>query len=72
MATLEPLALKYNNHNWFAVLENIESIPETMMVSYDFDKVPSLIALHPDEEPEVFYGPFEGFYSFIFNLHAAF
>ncbi|GMI77146.1 ARABIDOPSIS THALIANA PROTEIN DISULFIDE ISOMERASE 8, PROTEIN DISULFIDE ISOMERASE 8, PDI-like 5-2 [Hibiscus trionum] len=51
------LALKYKKKAWFSVAKDFS---EHVMVLYDFDKVPSLVALHPSyKQQSVFYGPFE-------------
>lgn len=52
------LAIKYKKNAWFSVAKGFS---EDIMVSYDFDKVPALVSLHPKyKEQSVFYGPFEG------------
>lgn len=52
------LALKYKKKAWFAVAKDFS---EDVMVLYDFDKVPALVALQPTyNERSIFYGPFEG------------
>ncbi|KAL6650598.1 hypothetical protein ACP70R_009523 [Stipagrostis hirtigluma subsp. patula] len=49
---------KYKKRAWFAVAKDFS---EDMMVAYDFDKVPTLVAIHPKyKEQSLFYGPFEG------------
>jgi protein disulfide-isomerase A1 len=49
---------KYKKRAWFAVAKDFS---EDMMVAYDFDKVPALVAIHPKyKEQSLFYGPFEG------------
>ncbi|XP_062184409.1 protein disulfide isomerase-like 5-2 [Phragmites australis] len=49
---------KYKKRAWFAVAKYFS---EDSMVSYDFDKVPALVAIHPKyKEQSLFYGPFEG------------
>ncbi|KAE8718632.1 Protein disulfide-isomerase 5-2 [Hibiscus syriacus] len=51
------LAVKYKKKAWFSVAKDFS---EDGMVLYDFDKVPSLVALHPSyKQQSVFYGPFE-------------
>ncbi|KAJ4701093.1 Disulfide isomerase-like protein [Melia azedarach] len=51
------LALKYKKKAWFAVAKDFS---EDVMVLYDFDKVPALVALQPTyNERSIFYGPFE-------------
>lgn len=52
------LAFKYKKKAWFSVTKDFS---DDAMVLYDFDKVPSLVALHPScKQQSVFYGPFEG------------
>ncbi|KAG0464641.1 hypothetical protein HPP92_018805 [Vanilla planifolia] len=49
---------KYKKKSWFAVAKDFS---EEVMVMYDFDKSPALVAIHPSyNEQSVFYGPFEG------------
>lgn len=51
------LSTKYKKQAWFSVAKDFS---EEVMVSYDFDKVPALVALHPGYDgSSVFYGPFE-------------
>ncbi|KAB2012989.1 hypothetical protein ES319_D09G127200v1 [Gossypium barbadense] len=51
------LAVKYKKKAWFSVAKDFS---DDAMVLYDFDKVPSLVALHPSyKQQSVFYGPFE-------------
>ncbi|KAF5455911.1 hypothetical protein F2P56_025439 [Juglans regia] len=51
------LAVKYKKKAWFSVAKDFS---EDIMVSYDFDKVPALVSLHPVySERNIFYGPFE-------------
>ncbi|MBA0767648.1 hypothetical protein Gotri_016510 [Gossypium trilobum] len=51
------LAVKYKKKAWFSVAKDFSN---DAMVLYDFDKVPSLVALHPSyKQQSVFYGPFE-------------
>ncbi|KAG2698614.1 hypothetical protein I3843_07G158100 [Carya illinoinensis] len=51
------LAVKYKKKAWFSVAKDFS---EDIMVSYDFDKVPALVSLHPVyNERNIFYGPFE-------------
>lgn len=51
-------AKKYKKKAWFSVAKDFS---EEVMVTYDFDKVPALVSLHPNyNERSVFYGPFEG------------
>lgn len=55
---ISKLSVKYKKKAWFSVAKDFS---EDVMVSYDFDKVPSLVALHPSfNEQSIFYGPFEG------------
>ncbi|CAA2998834.1 disulfide isomerase-like 5-2 [Olea europaea subsp. europaea] len=50
------LAVKYKKKAWFSVAKEFSD----NMTSYDFDKVPALIATHPaHNEQSIFYGPFE-------------
>lgn len=52
------LAIKYKRRAWFSVAKDFT---EDVMVTYDFDKVPALVSMHPNyNERSVFYGPFEG------------
>ncbi|KAL2467623.1 Protein disulfide-isomerase 5-2 [Forsythia ovata] len=47
----------YKNKAWFSVAKDFS---DNIMTSYDFDKVPALIATHPaHDEQSIFYGPFE-------------
>lgn len=49
---------RYKKKSWFAVASDFS---EEVMVAYDFDKSPALVAIHPGyNEQSVFYGPFEG------------
>ncbi|XP_062225674.1 protein disulfide isomerase-like 5-2 [Phragmites australis] len=49
---------KYKKRAWFAIAKGFS---DDIMVAYDFDKVPALIAIHPKyKEQSLFYGPFEG------------
>ncbi|KAL0917726.1 hypothetical protein M5K25_012810 [Dendrobium thyrsiflorum] len=49
---------RYKQKAWFAVADDVS---EEVMVAYDFDKTPALVAIHPSyNEQSVFYGPFEG------------
>ncbi|KAJ0235602.1 Protein disulfide-isomerase 5-2 [Hirschfeldia incana] len=51
------LGRKYKKKAWFAVAKDAS---EDVMVSYDFDRAPALVAQHPAySEHSVFYGPFE-------------
>ncbi|KAM7507606.1 hypothetical protein LguiA_018059 [Lonicera macranthoides] len=54
---ISDLAIKYKKKAWFSVAKDFS---EDIMVLYDFDKVPALVALHPGyNEQSIFYGPFE-------------
>ncbi|KAK3142585.1 hypothetical protein QOZ80_4BG0348570 [Eleusine coracana subsp. coracana] len=49
---------KYKKRAWFAAAKDYS---EDIMVAYDFDKAPALVAIHPKyKEKSLFYGPFEG------------
>ncbi|XP_077248698.1 PDI-like 5-2 [Tasmannia lanceolata] len=50
---------KYKKKSWFSIAKDFS---EDIMVAYDFDKVPSLVCIHPrhNNERSVFYGPWEG------------
>ncbi|XP_020593537.1 protein disulfide isomerase-like 5-2 [Phalaenopsis equestris] len=49
---------RFKKKAWFSVANNIS---EEVMVAYDFDKSPALVAILPGyNEQSVFYGPFEG------------
>ncbi|XP_043703959.1 protein disulfide isomerase-like 5-2 [Telopea speciosissima] len=51
------LATKYKQKAWFSVAKGFS---EEVMIAYDFDKVPALVAIHPSyDEQSIFYGPFE-------------
>ncbi|KAJ6837924.1 protein disulfide isomerase-like 5-2 [Iris pallida] len=51
-------ARKYKKKAWFSVAKDFS---EEVMITYDFDKVPALVALHSKyNEQSVFYGPFDG------------
>lgn len=51
---------KYKKRAWFGVAKDFS---EDWMATYDFNKVPALVAVHPKyNEQSVFYGPFEGNY----------
>lgn len=62
---ISKLAIKYKKKAWFSVAKDFS---EDVMVSYDFDKVPALVSIHPNynNERSTFYGPFEGW--FIYQL----
>jgi protein disulfide-isomerase A1 len=59
---------KYKKRAWFAVAKDFS---EDVMVAYEFDKVPALVAIHPKyKEQSLFYGPFEGnCYPFLVFVH---
>lgn len=51
-------AKKYKKKAWFSIAKGFS---EDVMITFDFDKVPALVSLHPNyNEQSVFYGPFEG------------
>jgi protein disulfide-isomerase A1 len=46
---------------------------EDVMVAYDFDKVPALVAIHPKyKEQSLFYGPFEGTYVTLYCVNESY
>ncbi|KAG7033399.1 Protein disulfide-isomerase 5-2, partial [Cucurbita argyrosperma subsp. argyrosperma] len=55
---ISKFAIKYKKKAWFSVAKGFS---EDIMVSYDFDKVPALVSIHPNynNERSIFYGPFE-------------
>ncbi|KAH9624846.1 hypothetical protein KSS87_000427 [Heliosperma pusillum] len=54
---ISTLAVKNKKRAWFAVAKGFS---DSVMDSYDFDKVPALVSLHPTyEERNKFYGPFD-------------
>ncbi|KAL8146715.1 hypothetical protein AgCh_004454 [Apium graveolens] len=56
-SVISDLAIKYKKKTWFSVAKDFS---EDMMILYDFDKIASLIVLHPNyNEHAIFYGPFE-------------
>ncbi|CAM8992636.1 unnamed protein product [Rhodiola kirilowii] len=56
-STVSEFAIKYKKKAWFSVAKDFS---EDVMILYDFDKVPALVAIHPTyDERSVFYGPFE-------------
>lgn len=58
---LSNIARKYKKKAWFSVAKDFS---EDIMLSYDFDKVPALVAIQPRyNEKNIFYGPFEGTYN---------
>ncbi|KAL8162437.1 hypothetical protein V2J09_013926 [Rumex salicifolius] len=51
------LAIQYKRRAWFSVANDFS---DSVMESYDFDKVPALVSLHPEyNERNIFYGPFD-------------
>lgn len=55
------LAIKYKKKAWFSVASDFS---DDVMVQYDFDKIPTLVSIHPSyNDHTVFYGPFEGLFS---------
>lgn len=59
-SVISDLAIKYKKKAWFSVAKDFS---ENMMVTYDFDKVPALVVIHPSyAEQSIFYGPYEGFF----------
>lgn len=61
-SVISKLAMKYKKKAWFSVAKDFS---DSVMESYDFDKVPALVALHPSyDERNIFYGPFDGRLSF--------
>ncbi|XP_071737839.1 protein disulfide-isomerase 5-2-like [Rutidosis leptorrhynchoides] len=56
-SSISNLAIKFKKNAWFSVAKDFS---EKTMALYDFDKVPALLALHPNfKEQNIFYGPFE-------------
>ncbi|KNA18886.1 hypothetical protein SOVF_066890 [Spinacia oleracea] len=56
-SVISKLAMKYKKKAWFSVAKDFS---DSVMESYDFDKVPALVALHPSyDERNIFYGPFD-------------
>ncbi|KAH9624007.1 hypothetical protein KSS87_007023 [Heliosperma pusillum] len=54
---ISQFAIRYKKRAWFAVAKGFS---DSTMESYDFDKVPALISLHPKyDERNIFYGPFD-------------
>ncbi|XP_074273320.1 protein disulfide isomerase-like 5-2 [Silene latifolia] len=54
---ISQFAIKYKKRAWFAVAKGFS---DSTMESYDFDKVPALVSLHPKyDERNIFYGPFD-------------
>lgn len=57
-SSISNLAIKFKKNAWFSVSKDFS---DKTMANYDFDKVPALLALHPNfNEQNIFYGPFEG------------
>jgi len=57
-SAISKFAIKYKKKSWFAVAKDFS---DSIMESYDFDKVPTLVSLHPTyDERNIFYGPFDG------------
>jgi protein disulfide-isomerase A1 len=55
---------RYKKRAWFAAAKDYS---EDVMVAYDFDKIPALVAIHPKyKEQSLFYGPFEGTYVMLY------
>lgn len=64
---ISKFAIEYKRKAWFSVAKDFS---DKVMESYDFDKVPALVSLHPTyDEKSIFYGPFDGMLSFKFNPH---
>lgn len=56
-SAISKFAIKYKKKAWFAVAKDFS---DSIMESYDFDKVPALVSLHPTyDERNIFYGPFD-------------
>ncbi|KAK6938537.1 Thioredoxin domain [Dillenia turbinata] len=56
-SSISSYGIKYKKKAWFSVTKDVS---EDVMVTYDFDKIPALVAVHPTyDERSVFYGPFE-------------
>ncbi|XP_022993428.1 protein disulfide-isomerase 5-2-like [Cucurbita maxima] len=57
-SVISKFAINYKKKAWFSVAKGFS---EDIMVSYDFDKVPALVSIHPsyNNERSIFYGPFE-------------
>lgn len=63
-SVISKLAIKYKKKAWFSVAKDFS---DSVMESYDFDKVPALVSLYPTyDERNIFYGPFDGRFSFRF------
>ncbi|WMV34777.1 hypothetical protein MTR67_028162 [Solanum verrucosum] len=56
-SAISHFAVKYKKRAWFSVAKDFS---DKTMEFYDFDKVPALVAHHPNyDEQSIFYGPFE-------------
>ncbi|CAO2835302.1 unnamed protein product [Amaranthus hypochondriacus] len=56
-SVISKLAIKYKKKAWFSVAKDFS---DSVMESYDFDKVPALVSLYPTyDERNIFYGPFD-------------
>ncbi|XP_021748281.1 protein disulfide-isomerase 5-2-like [Chenopodium quinoa] len=56
-SVISKFAIKYKKQAWFSVAKDFS---DSVMESYDFDKVPALVSLHPAyDEKNIFYGPFD-------------
>ncbi|KAL9256773.1 disulfide-isomerase 5-2-like protein [Drosera capensis] len=56
-SVISKLGVKYKKKAWFAVAKDFS---DSIMELHDFDKVPALVALHPNyHERSTFYGPFD-------------
>ncbi|KAL3366229.1 hypothetical protein AABB24_011073 [Solanum stoloniferum] len=56
-SAISHFAVKYKKRAWFSVAKDFS---DNTMEFYDFDKVPALVARHPNhDEQSIFYGPFE-------------
>ncbi|PPD72216.1 hypothetical protein GOBAR_DD30880 [Gossypium barbadense] len=54
---LSNLAVKYKKRAWFSVAKGFS---DEAKVLYDMEKVPALVAIHPNyKQQSIFYGPFE-------------
>lgn len=56
-SAISHFAVKYKKRAWFSVAKDFS---DKIMEFYDFDKMPALVARHPNyDEQSIFYGPFE-------------
>ncbi|KAL2893571.1 Protein disulfide-isomerase 5-2 [Bienertia sinuspersici] len=56
-SVISELAIKYKRRAWFSVAKDFS---DSIMESYDFDKVPALVSVYPTyDERNIFYGPFD-------------